>query len=177
MEAAARLDGEGIASQVVSMPCWKLFEKQDEKYRNSVIPPQVKARVGIEAATEFGWHHWLGDYGVFVGMTRFGASAPYKAVLQGLRHHDRECRQGRQGRAPEAQGAGEVTTCRSARTDTESHRPTRTLHPRGSESARTAGTMYLCDREVDAGEQLRRQAVLNGEAYPWVEQSGSDSSR
>ncbi len=84
MEAAAKLDAEGIPSQVVSMPCWKLFEKQDEKYRHSVIPPQVRARVGIEAATDFGWHRWLGDYGVFVGMTRFGASAPYKECFQGF---------------------------------------------------------------------------------------------
>jgi len=84
MEAATRLDAEGIASQVVSMPCWKLFEKQDEKYRQSVIPPQVKARVAIEAATDFGWHRWLGDYGAFVGMTTFGASAPYKAAFEGF---------------------------------------------------------------------------------------------
>lgn len=82
MEAATKLDAEGIASQVVSMPCWSLFEKQDEKYRNSVIPPQVKARVGIEAATDFGWHRWLGDHGVFIGMQGFGASAPYKACFE-----------------------------------------------------------------------------------------------
>jgi transketolase len=84
LEAASRLEAEGIPSQVVSMPCWSLFEKQDEKYRHSVIPPTVKARVGIEAATEFGWHKWLGDYGVFVGMCRFGASAPYKACYEGF---------------------------------------------------------------------------------------------
>ncbi len=66
------------------MPCWKLFEKQDEKYRQSVIPPQVKARVAIEAATDFGWHRWLGDHGVFVGMTTFGASAPYKQAFEGF---------------------------------------------------------------------------------------------
>jgi len=84
LEAAAKLEAEGVPSQVVSMPCWKLFEKQDEKYRHSVIPPTVKARVGIEAATDFGWHRWLGDDGVFVGMTRFGASAPYKACFEGF---------------------------------------------------------------------------------------------
>jgi transketolase len=84
LEAAAKLDAEGIPSQVVSMPCWKLFEKQDEKYRQSVIPPQVKASVGIEAATDFGWCRWLGDHGVFVGMTTFGASAPYKQAFEGF---------------------------------------------------------------------------------------------
>ncbi len=82
MEAATRLDAEGIASQVVSMPCWSLFEKQDDKYRHSVIPPHVKARVGIEAATDFGWHRWLGEYGVFIGMQSFGASAPYKTCFE-----------------------------------------------------------------------------------------------
>jgi transketolase len=84
LEAAIRLEAQGIPSQVVSMPCWSLFEKQDEKYRQSVLPPTVKARVGVEAATEFGWHKWLGDYGVFVGMCRFGASAPYKACYEGF---------------------------------------------------------------------------------------------
>jgi len=84
MEAATRLDAEGIPSQVVSMPCWTLFEKQDEKYRNSVIPPTVKARVGIEAATDFGWHKWLGEYGEFVGLCGFGASAPWKACYEGF---------------------------------------------------------------------------------------------
>jgi transketolase len=84
MEAAVRLDAEGIPSQVVSMPCWTLFDKQDEKYRNSVIPPTVKARVGIEAATEFGWHKWLGEFGEFVGLSGFGASAPWKACYEGF---------------------------------------------------------------------------------------------
>ena len=82
MEAATQLDAEGIPSQVVSMPCWSLFEKQDEKYRHSVIPPQVKARVAIEAATDLGWHRWLGEHGVFIGMQGFGASAPYKACFE-----------------------------------------------------------------------------------------------
>jgi transketolase len=84
MEAATKLEAEGIPCQVVSMPCWSLFEKQDEKYRTSVIPPSVKARVAVEAATDFGWHRWLGDYGAFVGLCRFGASAPYKACYEGF---------------------------------------------------------------------------------------------
>jgi transketolase len=84
LDAVTKLEAQGIPSQVVSMPCWSLFEKQDEKYRQSVIPPTVKARVGVEAATEFGWHKWLGDYGMFVGMCRFGASAPYKACYEGF---------------------------------------------------------------------------------------------
>ncbi len=84
LEAARRLDAEGIPSQVVSMPCWKLFDKQDDKYRNSVIPPGVKARIGIEAGVDFGWHRWLGEYGVFIGLSRFGASAPYQDCYEGF---------------------------------------------------------------------------------------------
>ncbi len=82
LEAARILDAEGIPTQVVSMPCWKLFEKQDDKYRNSVIPPTVKVRIGIEAATDFGWHRWLGEQGTFVGLSGFGASAPGKVAFR-----------------------------------------------------------------------------------------------
>ena len=82
LEAARKLEAERIASQVVSMPCWTLFEKQDEKYRNSVIPPTVKARVAVEAATDFGWHKWLGEHGAFVGLSCFGASAPGKVCFE-----------------------------------------------------------------------------------------------
>ncbi|MHC5165590.1 MAG: transketolase-like TK C-terminal-containing protein, partial [Planctomycetota bacterium] len=62
--------------QVVSMPCWELFEKQDAAYKESVLPAAVKARVGIEAALDNGWWKYLGTNGEFVGMTGFGASAP-----------------------------------------------------------------------------------------------------
>lgn len=82
LEAAKLLDADGLSPQVVSMPCWKLFEKQDDKYRNSVIPRDVKARVGVEAGVELGWHKWLGEDGVFVGMSGFGASAPGKTCFQ-----------------------------------------------------------------------------------------------
>ncbi len=82
LEAAKLLDADGFSTQVVSMPCWKLFDKQDDKYKNSVIPRDVKVRVGIEAGIEMGWHKWLGDDGVFVGMTGFGASAPGKVCFK-----------------------------------------------------------------------------------------------
>ncbi|MCL5279852.1 MAG: transketolase, partial [Planctomycetes bacterium] len=84
LDAAGKLEAQGIPAQVVSMPCWTLFEKQDEKYRHSVLPPQVKVRVAVEAATDFGWHRWLGEHGVFVGLCRFGASAPYQACYEGF---------------------------------------------------------------------------------------------
>jgi transketolase len=80
--AAEGLANEGIAAQVVSMPCWELFEEQDQKYKDSVIPPNAKARVGIEAAVELGWHKYIGDKGIFVGMSSFGASAPAKTCFE-----------------------------------------------------------------------------------------------
>ena len=82
MEACEKLAADGISVRVVSMPCWELFEKKDAKYRDSVIPPAVKARVGIEAGVEQGWSKWLGDKGVFIGMSSFGASAPAKACFE-----------------------------------------------------------------------------------------------
>ncbi|MCP4261348.1 MAG: transketolase [Planctomycetes bacterium] len=82
VEAAEKLSAEGVTSQVVSMPCWELFEKQSQEYKDSVIPPQIKARVGIEAGIELGWSKWLGDKGVFVGMSSFGASAPAKICFE-----------------------------------------------------------------------------------------------
>jgi transketolase len=82
VEAAEKLSAEGVAAQVVSMPCWELFERQSQEYKDSVIPPQVKARVGIEAGVELGWSKWLGQKGVFVGMSSFGASAPAKICFE-----------------------------------------------------------------------------------------------
>jgi transketolase len=82
VEAAEKLAAEGITAQVVSMPCWELFEKQSQEYKDSVIPPHVKARVGIEAGVELGWNKWLGDKGLFIGMSSFGASAPAKICFE-----------------------------------------------------------------------------------------------
>jgi len=80
--AAEGLAKEGIAAQVVSMPSWELFEKQSRQYKDSVILPRVKARVGIEAGVELGWHKWLGERGIFIGMSSFGASAPGKVCFE-----------------------------------------------------------------------------------------------
>ena len=80
--AAEGLAKEGIKAQVVSMPCWELFEKQTQQYKDSVIPSAVKARIGIEAGVELGWHKYIGENGVFVGMSSFGASAPFKICMQ-----------------------------------------------------------------------------------------------
>ncbi|TFG48516.1 MAG: transketolase, partial [Candidatus Brocadiia bacterium] len=82
VQAAEKLAMQGIKTQVVSMPSWELFEKQDQAYKDTVIPPNVKARVAIEAAVELGWCKYLGDKGVFIGMTTFGASAPGKVCFE-----------------------------------------------------------------------------------------------
>ena len=75
MQARAVLEERGIATAVVSMPCWELFEAQDAGYRAGVLG-QGTVRIGIEAAMRFGWDRWLGDNGGFIGMTGFGASGP-----------------------------------------------------------------------------------------------------
>jgi len=80
--AAEKLVAEGISAQVVSMPCWELFERQSQDYKDSVIPTSVKARVGIEAGVELGWHKWLGPEGIFIGMSTFGTSAPAKVCFE-----------------------------------------------------------------------------------------------
>ncbi|WP_258770025.1 transketolase [Bradyrhizobium arachidis] len=81
IEARAILQAKGIPTAVVSMPCWELFELQDEGYRASVLGAGT-ARVGVEAAMKFGWERWLGDDGAFVGMTGFGASGPADALYR-----------------------------------------------------------------------------------------------
>lgn len=78
VEAYEILAGEGIKARVVSMPCWELFDDQDEDYRNSVIPPEVTARVSVEQASVFGWTKYTGIGGHQIGMRSFGASAPLK---------------------------------------------------------------------------------------------------
>ncbi|MFZ0664831.1 MAG: transketolase C-terminal domain-containing protein, partial [Acidimicrobiales bacterium] len=81
LEARDELAKQGIGARVVSMPCWELFDRQPEGYRNSVIPPSVKARVAVEQASTLGWDRYVGDGGTVVGMHTFGASAPLKQLL------------------------------------------------------------------------------------------------
>ncbi len=80
--ACEQLKTEGIRARVVSMPSWEIFEKQDEAYRNQVLPPEVKARVSVEQASTFGWSRYVGPAGRMVGMHSFGASAPLKDLLK-----------------------------------------------------------------------------------------------
>ncbi len=76
VDAAKILTGKGTKTRVVSMPSWELFAAQDQAYRDSVLPPAVKARVSIEAAATMGWSRWVGDKGLAIGIDHFGTSAP-----------------------------------------------------------------------------------------------------
>ena len=71
---------EGVASRVVSMPSWDIFENQTQEYRDSVLPPEVKVRVAVEQASTFGWERYVGTEGCVIGMKTFGASAPLKEL-------------------------------------------------------------------------------------------------
>src|SRR5436309_14018812 len=84
LEAALRLDEQGVHGRVVSMPCWELFEAQPRDYRDEVLPPDVKARLSVEAGVAQGWHRWVGDEGDSVALDRFGSSAPGATVLERL---------------------------------------------------------------------------------------------
>jgi transketolase len=64
------------------MPCCELFDEQDQVYRDRVLPPDVTARVAVEAGVRLGWDRYLGNRGVFVGMDSFGASAPYQQLYE-----------------------------------------------------------------------------------------------
>ena len=74
--AADLLEADGVAARVVSMPCIDRFAAQDQAYRDEVLPPEVRARVAVEAASPFGWRRWVGDAGEVIAMEGFGASAP-----------------------------------------------------------------------------------------------------
>jgi len=107
MEAYEQLAKDGIRARVVSMPSWELFDDQDRTYREAVLPPQVKARVSVEQASDFGWSKYTGSEGHNICIESFGASAPLKQLLkkfgfnvetvvagaktQILRHQGRDC--------------------------------------------------------------------------------------
>jgi len=76
LEASRRLEGEGLAARVVSMPSFELFAAQERAYRDAVLPPGATPRLAIEAGTPFGWHRWIGERGAILGLESFGASAP-----------------------------------------------------------------------------------------------------
>ena len=81
LNAQAELAKDNIDARVVSMPCMEVFSEQSAEYRNSVLPPDVTKRLGVEAGVSFGWRTWVGDQGQLITMDRFGESGPYKEVL------------------------------------------------------------------------------------------------
>jgi transketolase len=82
LQAHDVLTTEGIHSRVVSMPSWELFERQSQSYREAVLPPSVRVRVSIEAASPFGWERYVGSEGAIIGTAQFGASAPGPVVMR-----------------------------------------------------------------------------------------------
>lgn len=84
LDAAKKLEENGTAVRVVSMPCLEIFKRQSEEYKNEVLPSDVKKRISIEAATTLGWHRWVGSEGIAMGLDRFGTSAPYEEAYEHL---------------------------------------------------------------------------------------------
>jgi transketolase len=84
LNARQQLQEQGVKTRVVSMPSWELFEQQAPAYRDEVLPPEVTARLAIEAAVPLGWERYVGNLGDVVGLNRFGASAPYKKIFEEL---------------------------------------------------------------------------------------------
>ncbi len=133
--AAERLEGEGIPTRVVSLPCWERFEAQDGAYRDAVLPPDVRRRVSVEIGVSLGWERWVGDEGAIIGLDHFGASAPAGTIFEHLgftadRVTDiarKVARDGLRGRIPTVDGghfgghptiaAGEAGVARSGGSD------------------------------------------------------------
>ncbi|MAT99411.1 MAG: transketolase [Anaerolineaceae bacterium] len=84
LAAQAKLAEQNVAARVVSMPSWEIFAAQDAAYRESVLPRAITARVSIEAGVPLGWERYLGFEGIAIGLNRYGASAPYKAIYENL---------------------------------------------------------------------------------------------
>ncbi|GLX05265.1 transketolase [Microbispora sp. NBRC 16548] len=82
VEARTILESQGIPTRVVSMPCVEWFREQDAAYKQTVLPPAVKARVAVEAGITLGWREFVGDAGEVLGIDHFGASAPYKTIYE-----------------------------------------------------------------------------------------------
>jgi transketolase len=80
--AAEKLEQAGIPTRVVSLACWEAFELQDQAYRDSVLPPDVRKRVSVEAGVSLGWERWVGDEGAIVGLDHYGASAPAGTIFE-----------------------------------------------------------------------------------------------
>lgn len=82
--AQQKLAEKGIHARIVSMPSWELFDAQPQAYRDSVLPPSVRARLAVEAGVAQGWHQYVGDAGDVIALERYGASAPYQIIFEKL---------------------------------------------------------------------------------------------
>ncbi len=82
LDAARMLAERGVAARAVSMPCWELFDAQPQEYRDAALPPDVTARVSVEAGRTLGWERYVGAGGAAIGVDRYGASAPYKRIFE-----------------------------------------------------------------------------------------------
>ncbi|MDF1520046.1 MAG: transketolase [Brevefilum sp.] len=82
LRAASSLAAEGVNVRVVSFPSWEIFSQQDQTYKDQVLPPNVRARIAVEAGSSMGWHRWVGDRGKVIGIDKFGASAPGDLVME-----------------------------------------------------------------------------------------------
>jgi transketolase len=82
IEAGIRLTSEGVNVRLVSFPSWELFKAQEESYQIQVLPPEIKARLSVEAGVSQGWERWVGDSGECISIEKFGASAPYKVIFE-----------------------------------------------------------------------------------------------
>ncbi|MEJ2111637.1 MAG: transketolase C-terminal domain-containing protein, partial [Acidobacteriota bacterium] len=80
--AREKLEEEGIAARIVSMPSWELFEMQSGDYKEAVLPQSTRSRLSVEAGVSQGWHKYVGDSGDTISMERFGESAPAGALMQ-----------------------------------------------------------------------------------------------
>jgi transketolase len=82
LEAGHRLAGRGVGVRVVSLPSWEIFEAQPKEYRREVLPPEIRARVSIEAGSSLGWERYVGLDGTAIGLSRFGVSAPGPVIYE-----------------------------------------------------------------------------------------------
>ena len=80
--AGEQLAQKGVAVRLVSFPSWDLFEKQPRAYREAVLPPTLKKRIAVEAGIRQGWEQYIGEGGIFIGMSSFGASAPASVLYK-----------------------------------------------------------------------------------------------
>ena len=82
LSAARKLAADGVKVRVVSLPCWSVFDRQPLEYRDGVLPPQITARIAVEAGVKLGWEHYTGLAGKVIGMESFGASAPAPVLFE-----------------------------------------------------------------------------------------------